>query len=95
MRLHSEMLSSSAAMFNQSIASMTGGLGKFSTDMAVILEGLKGASIDLRMQGGNVSVDISDKSGLVGMITPAAKQQITDMIATAILGVQQGQGVQP
>jgi TP901 family phage tail tape measure protein len=90
MRLHSEMLSSSAAMFNQSIASMTGGLGKFSTDMAVILDGLKGASIALQVQGGNLSVDISDKSGVVGMIGEAAKKQITDMITEAIRGKEMG-----
>lgn len=90
MRLHSEMLSSSAAMFNQSIISMTGGLGQFSKDMAVILDGLKGASFDLKMQGGNVSVDISDKSGVVGMISDAAKKQISDMIAEAIRGKEMG-----
>lgn len=90
MRLHSKMLSSSAAMFNQSIISMTGGLGQFSKDMAVILDGLKGASFDLKMQGGNVSVDISDKSGVVGMISDAAKKQISDMIAEAIRGKEMG-----
>lgn len=90
MRLHSEMLSSSAALFNQSIISMTGGLGQFSKDMAVILDGLKGASFDLTMQGGNVSVDISDKSGVVGMISDAAKRQISDMIAEAIRGKEMG-----
>jgi hypothetical protein len=90
MRLHSEMLSSSAAMFNQSIMSMTGGLGQFSKDMATILDGLKGASFDLKMQGGNVSVDISDKSGVVGMISDAAKREISDMIAEAIRGKEMG-----
>jgi hypothetical protein len=90
MRLHSEMLSSSAAMFNQSIISMTGGLGQFSKDMATILDGLKGASFDLTMQGGNVSVDISDKSGVVGMISDAAKREISDMIAEAIRGKEMG-----
>jgi TP901 family phage tail tape measure protein len=90
MRLHSEMLSSSAAMFNQSIMSMTGGLGKFSEDMRTILDGLKGASFDLKMQGGNVSVDISDKSGVIGMVSDAAKREISDMIAEAIRGKEMG-----
>lgn len=90
MRLHSEMLSSSAAMFNQSIMSMTGGLGKFSEDMAVILDGLKGASFDLKLNGGNLSVDITDKSGVVGVISDAAKKQITDMITEAIRGKEMG-----
>jgi hypothetical protein len=90
MRLHSEMLSSSAAMFNESITSMTGGLGKFSQDMAIILDGLRGASFDLQLKGGNLSVDITDKSGVVGMIGDAAKKEISDMIAEAIRGKEMG-----
>ena len=90
MRLHSEMLSSSAAMFNQSITSMTGGLGQFSKDMERILDGLRGASFDLQLSGGNLSVDITDKSGVVGMIGEAAKRQISDMIAEAIREKEMG-----